>query len=394
MSAIPWLLVGLPLGVAGYAYLGYPLALRLALLFREAGGYPTSDPAEWPLVSVSLPAYNEEAVIGDTLEALLAADYPSDKLQVVVVSDASTDRTDEIVAAYEERGVELVRQPERGGKTAAERAAARRLRGDVVLNMDASIRILPGSLEALVRALADPEIGVASGRDVSVGEDDQVNIGESGYVGYEMAVRRLETCFASIVGASGCFYAIRKPLHLVPLPNNLSRDFASVLICREAGLRAVSVDEAVALVPRTGSLRQEYRRKVRTMSRGLLTLWHKRRLLDPREYGTFALMLASHKLARWLLPPSALVGVAGLVWLGIDSVIARLALGLGGVSVAATAAALWWPADREVPRPLGILAYALLANLAGVVAWFRIVRGERDPMWEPTRRGPRSAAAD
>ncbi len=389
MSGVAWLVVALPLAVAGYAYLGYPLALRIALLLHEPRGYPRADPPEWPPVSVSLPAHNEEGVIGGTLDALLAAEYPADRLQIVVVSDASTDRTDEIVSAYADRGVELVRQPERRGKTAAERAAAGRLRGEIVVNMDASIRIPPGSLEALVRPFVDPEIGLASGRDVSVAPSEMergANLGESGYVGYEMLVRSLETRLYSIVGASGCFYAIRRELHASPLPDELSRDFASALICREAGYRAVSVDEAVALVPRTDSLRREFRRKVRTMSRGLQTLWHKRRLLNPLRYGGFAWMLASHKLCRWLVPATLPLAVAGLAALSLESVVARAALGAVVMGGLVAGAALAWPEDRPLPRPLALIGYLVLANLAGVMAWARALRGERSAIWQPTRR--------
>src|SRR5690606_9975516 len=142
--------------------------------------------------------------------------------------------------------------------------------------------IRPDALKRLVEQFTDPTVGLASGRDISVSRlDDDTNLGESGYVGYEMGIRRLETRLSGIVGASGCFYAIRAHLHRVPLPTALSRDFASAMITREHGYRAVSVDDATCLVPRSGSLGREYRRKVRTMTRGMRTLWFKRHLMNP-----------------------------------------------------------------------------------------------------------------
>jgi len=167
MTALEYTLIGLPVVFAIYAYLGYPVLLRLVSLFRPAKTRP-ADPEQWPSISISVPAYNEEASIRGTIESLLALDYPRERRQIVIISDASTDRTDEIVREYADHGVDLLRLGNRSGKTAAENAAASRLRGDIVVNTDATIRILPQSLKPLIRAFQDPSVGVASGRDLSV----------------------------------------------------------------------------------------------------------------------------------------------------------------------------------------------------------------------------------
>ena len=268
-----------------YAYVAYPVLLKLFGLTRPAP-LVLGDPAEWPSITVVVPAYNEEHTIRRTIESLLALEYPAHRRQILVLSDASTDGTDEAVRSYADRGVELFRLPTRSGKTAAENLALPRIHGDIVVNTDATIRILPASLKPLIRVFQDPSVGVASGRDVSVGDITvEATGGESGYVGYEMWVRALETRVGSIVGASGCFYAIRRHLHLIEVPPALSRDFASALTAREHGLRAVSVEAALCLVPRTASLMREFRRKIRTMARGLATLWYKRHLLNPSGTG-------------------------------------------------------------------------------------------------------------
>src|SRR5690606_34425847 len=161
-------------------------------------------PGEWPRVSITIPVYNEVAQIDELLESILRIDYPRDRLQILVVSDASDDGTDERVAAYAARGVALLRMPERCGKSAAENAARSHLRGDIIVNTDASIRIAPDALKPLITRFADPSVGLASGRDVSVTRvTDELNGGESAYVGYEMWVRSIETEVAGIVGASG-----------------------------------------------------------------------------------------------------------------------------------------------------------------------------------------------
>ncbi len=386
MSLVAWILVAVPVLVTVYAYAGYPLLLAAAA--RVRGRRPAAPaPEAWPLVSISLPAYNEEGQIRGAVESLLALDYPAGRKQILVVSDASTDATDDIVREYADRGVELLRMPARGGKTAGENAAAAHLRGEIVVNTDASIRIRPDALKPLVACFADPSVGVASGRDVSVARtDEDRNAGEAGYVGYEMKVRALETAVDGIIGASGCFYAIRSHLHREPLPEHLSRDFASALIAREHGYRAVSVDEAVCFVPRTRSLHREYRRKVRTMARGMETLQFKRHLMNPLRHGVFAWMLLSHKVARWMVPWTLLAGVAGVGLLAVDHLWARVALA-AGAGVGLLAAAGWlWPETRGIPRVLAIPAFAVTGNLAAVSASLRALRGDEDPTWEPTRR--------
>ena len=377
-----------------YAYLGYPALLRLLGSPRPSAPTRPTPRSELPVVTIVVPVYNEAPVIAETLEAILRLDYPVDRRQIVVVSDASTDGTDDVVARFATRGVELLRQSHRAGKTAAENAARSRLRGDVVVNTDASVRIHPAALKALVAALATPTVGVASGRDVSVDRiDGAANRGERTYVGYEMWVRDLETRLGGIVGASGCLYAIRADLHREFVPENLSRDFAAALIARRHGLRAVSVPEAVCFVPRGASLRQEYRRKVRTMARGLRTLWHLRALLNPWRYGAFAWMLASHKLCRWLVP-WCLAGAAGALALlaAGGSAWAKASLVAAGIVTLVALVGWTWPAARPLPRFVALPAYLVTGAIAALHAWVLALGGERTAVWEPTRRGEASVS--
>ena len=386
MTAIAWTLVALPLVLFGYAYAGYPLLLR-AVARGRSRGLPDADPVEWPVVSIVIPAYNEARSIGQTLESVLALPYPADRRQILVVSDASSDGTDQVVATYANRGVELLRMPARGGKTAAELAAARHVRGDVIVNIDATIRIEPDALMKLVRVFQDPGIGVASGRDVSVGDiTREGNRGESGYVGYEMTVRALETAVDGIVGASGCFFAIRRELAGAALPGHLSRDFASPLVARENGFRSVSVHEAVCYVPRTRSLKAEFRRKVRTMARGIQTLLYKSHLMNPARYGVFAWMLISHKLVRWLVFAAMPLLPVGLAILAVEHTWARIALLLTALGLILGIAGMRWPDDRKVPTPLAIPGFIVGSTVAALMAWRQALAGRGESVWEPTRR--------
>jgi cellulose synthase/poly-beta-1,6-N-acetylglucosamine synthase-like glycosyltransferase len=383
-----WLACALaPFALAAYAYAIYPLILRVLALGRPAPA-PVAEPSPWPFITITVPAYNEERSIAATIDNLLGADYPADRREILVISDASTDGTDAIVAQYADRGVRLLRLPARGGKTAAENAAGAVARGDIIVNTDASVRVLPDAIKPLVRAFADPTVGVASGRDVSVGDAAiEGNRGESGYVGYEMTLRAWETRVGSIIGASGCFYGIRRTVHDTTFPDALSRDFASVLIARRNGYRSVSVDAARCIVPRTVSLEAEFRRKIRTMARGLSTLWYLRALLDPLRYGLFAFMLASHKLARWLVYAALPVAAIGLIALATTSRVAAVLLAAAAVGTVLGWLGMRWRATRgPVPRPLALAGFALASALAGVLAWRDALTGRRRPTWDPTRR--------
>ena len=185
----------------------------------------------------------------------------------------------------------------------------------------------------------------------------------------------------------GALFASRYVVVDEGVPDALSRDFASVLIARELGFRSVLVPEAVCLVPRTPSLIDEYKRKVRTITRGLQTVLYYRSMMNPIRFGVFAWMLASHKLVRWLIPPAwlgAWVGVILLAVLFLPPIIA------GSVLLATLlffTIVWWWPVKgTNPPWLIRMMAFGGMSILAGCHAWINTIRGEADPVWEPTRR--------
>jgi cellulose synthase/poly-beta-1,6-N-acetylglucosamine synthase-like glycosyltransferase len=369
-----------------YTYLFYPSLLWFFARAHNKRAEPVAL-QEWPLISISLPVYNEQEQIPHVIESLLDIDYPAERRQIVVISDGSTDRTNEIVRSFATRGVQLLALSKREGKTAAEAAGAEILTGDIVINTDASVRIDRAAVKRLIAAFADDSVGVASGRDVSISHaGTDANISESGYVGYEMWIRGLETRCYGIVGASGCFYGIRRTLHNIPLPKALSRDFAAPLIARENGFRSVSVNDAICYVPRTHALQQEYRRKVRTMTRGIETLAHKRHLLNPARFGWFAWMLWTHKVCRWFVPWMAMIAFVAVLPLVAVEPWARWIAIAGGLSLVWTTVAWYAAPHATLPRTLGIPAFVVLGNAAAMHAGLRAMHGDENATWEPTRR--------
>lgn len=381
-----WVLIAAPVVLGGYAFVVYPAIVWAWAKLRPAY-VPPPEPAEWPEVTILIVAYNEERRLKKTLDHALATDYPHDRLNVLVVSDCSSDGTDALVTNYGDARVRLLRMPERSGKPAGENAAGPHLRGDIVVSIDASILIPRDSLKPLVQALLDPEVGLASGRDISVGDEAREgNKAESGYVGMEMTLRSYETRVHSIVGASGCFYANRKHLQMVQLPPELARDFAAASVARAHGYRAVSVDAATCLVPRTPTLKAELRRKSRTMGRGLSTLVYLRGMMNPFKYGSYAFMMASHKLVRWMLFPAFLGWLVGPLLL-LRSAPYTLVLMLGMVvGLVLARLVITWPDDKRLPRLIAFPGYVFISIVAGWKAWLHLLRNEKSAMWEPTQR--------
>jgi cellulose synthase/poly-beta-1,6-N-acetylglucosamine synthase-like glycosyltransferase len=384
LFALAVFIAAAPLGIALYAYVAYPAIIWTLARVRPRNKNGVQGET-WPSVTITVPVYNEVSSIGMTVERLLELDYPRDKLQLLVLSDASNDGTDDVVRKLAARGVELLRAPVRQGKTAAENSAVALARGQIIVNVDATVVIPPGSLKHLIRAFDDPTVGVASGRDVSVGAAGNQSEAESGYTSYEMRVRDLETRAGSIVGASGCFYGIRRTIRVAPLPSQLSWDFASTLVARQQGYRSVSVPGAVCLVPRTAEIRSELRRKTRTMARGLGTLFYFRELMNPFTYGVFAFMLISHKLFRWvpyLLLPAAILALGVLATL--NSVAAAL-LAIVAFGVLIGAVAIRYGSSIRF-KPLTLAGFIVAAFSAGFLAWVDAFRGTRMVTWDPTPR--------
>lgn len=363
----------------GYAYFGYPLLLKLA---DAVAPWPVhrGDVAWTPRVTVLVPAYNEAGVIGGKLDNLLGLDYPRDRLQIVVVSDGSTDGTNALLkeAARDDR-LTAVLLPERRGKANALNQGLLRATGDIVVFSDSSIMLDPQALRAIVRPFADPEVGCVSGED-HIPEGG----GEGMYGRYELFLRNRESAIGSIVGASGSFYAQRRQL-CEPFVDGLAPDFLSVLNTVEAGYRAVTEPAAFGFMTAVKHPGDEFRRKVRTLLRGITTLWVKRGLLNPFRYGRFAWVLFSHKVMRWLVPLFMLLALlANLALAGHPFYAFMLVLQLAFYGLALLA---WFQVSGLQDRIYGrVPLYFIAANLAVLFAWFKFLLGTRQELWEPSRR--------
>ena len=375
LEALFWVSV---LGVF-YPYVGYPLVLR-ALQSVAKQPRRRADEGELPSVSMIVPVHNEAARIARKLVNTRALRYPAHKLQVIVVSDGSTDDTAAIVRGAEGPGLIFVALPDRRGKAAALNAGIARATNEIVVFSDASIELQPQALENLVRGVADPDVGCISGED-RIPESG----GEALYGRYELMLRRLESRVHSIAGASGSFYAQRRSLCVEPFVEGLAPDFLSVLRTVEQGSRAISEPSAVGIMTSVKDPRHEFERKVRTLIRGMTTIFAHAGLLSPFRSGLFSFVLVSHKLMRWLAPLFLLLAL-----------VSSLALARQPLYAAAFGAqALFYFGGFATLRQWGSIHNALLGraalyfssvNVAIAYAWVQYIRGVRLEVWTPSQR--------
>ncbi|HEX6626159.1 MAG TPA: glycosyltransferase family 2 protein [Pyrinomonadaceae bacterium] len=365
-----------------YTYAGYPLLL--VVLGRWRGREVLR--RDWtPSVSVIITAYNEERDLAAKLENTLALDYPAEKLEVMVASDCSDDRTDEIARSFAPRGVRLHRQMARLGKTAAQNAAVERARGEILLFSDATTLYRPDVLRVIVRNFADPTVGCAAGRLIYIDpERSTVGRGARSYWDYEVFLKERESRVCSLIGVSGCLYAVRRSAY-VPLYHEACSDFLIATKMVEQGLRAVYEPGAVCTEETNSRAHRELRMRVRVITQTYTDLWRHRAMLNPLRSGFYAVQLFSHKVMRYLVPVFLCGLLAASALLAAGSAFYLLAL--AGQLGCYAAAGVGWLLERTGRKagPLAFPLYFVLANLAALVAFYQFLRGERYARWEPTR---------
>ena len=373
MTAVFWI----SLFLLVYPYAGYPLLLALwgAVRARPIRREPIE-----PTVSVLVPAYNEADVIAATLGALLAQDYPKARLQILVVSDCSDDGTDDIVRSFADRGVELLRQPERGGKALGLNAAVRHARGEIVVFCDANARFAPGAVRSLAQNFADPQVGYVTGA-LTVDDDGGVTGGNNAYLRFEEALRGAETRVASVIGVNGGCDAIRRELYS-DIPKELITDFVLPLRVIAAGRRVVFDPQAQSREDGNAELQSEFSMRVRVALRALQGLVHMRRLLNPLRHPSAAFCIVSHKVVRYMAFVFLATALASNLVLAVASPFYRALLVLHLACYALAACGL-----LGAGRRLGLIAvapaYLLMTYWAFAVASWRFLRGQTMATWRP-----------
>lgn len=312
-----------------HTHLTYALSLELLARLRPPRrGRPPAAPTT-PRVSLIIAAHDEEEVIAERVRNALESDYPRERLEVIVASDGSTDRT---VQLAEEAGADLVLDLPRGGKVAAQNAAVECAHGEVLAFSDANSMWEPDALRRLVDRLAEADVGYVCGQLRLVGEDEANE--EGAYWRYEMRVRERESQLSSITAGNGAIYAVRRDAYVV-MPGDRGHDLCMPYLMVRRGLRAVYEPEAVATERMAPSVGGEFQRKRRMMNRTWGVLLQDS-MLSPRGYGAmYAYAMFSHRALRYASPflhvgaLAANVALLGQGWVYVATLAVQAAVLLG-----------------------------------------------------------------
>jgi cellulose synthase/poly-beta-1,6-N-acetylglucosamine synthase-like glycosyltransferase len=364
-----------------YVYAGYPLLLALIGLFVRR---PQTEAGYTPRISVLIAAYNEEEAIERKIQQTLALEYPHEKLEVLVLSDCSTDRTEEIVKAFPDSRVRLVRMPDRRGKTFAQNVGVKEATGEVIIFSDATAIYHVKALLYLACNYQDASVGAVSGRYqyFDPGEQSPTGLGSVAFWNYENLIKKLQSSISTITGCCGCIYSVRKEVY-TELPADIISDLVQPLQAIRKGYRVVFEDRALAYEETTQSTSEEFSMRVRVVTRAMRGLLSVSDLLKPWKFAWPAFQLWSHKIMRWMVPLFLIAILAANLAL-IDFRFYRFTLAVQLFFYAAALLNMLLPLHRQW-KPLGIPLFFCTLNAAALVSMLEICRGRKYVTWQTVR---------
>jgi len=379
-----------------YAYFGYPLCLLLISVFKKLirrNNYELKAMSyQLPSVTFIITAHNEEKLIRKKIENTLAQDYPSDRLEIIIASDCSTDGTDEIALSFKDEGVQLIRAPERKGKEHAQKLALDTANGEIIVFSDVATILKSDGISNIVKNFADPSIGCVSSEDKFIDQKGNLS-GEGAYVRYEMFLRKLESKVNTLVGLSGSFFAAKREV-CQKWSADLQSDFNTLLNSMKLGLRGISDPNSIGYYEDISDKKKEFNRKTRTVLRGITVFMNSLSLLNPFKYGLFSWQLFSHKLCRWLVPFFLILAFISNAMIMPSSAFFTLLFILQIVFYLLAFAYFLIETQNPHNYQLRAMSYELLkipyyfflVNASILVAWLKYLKGERATFWEPSQR--------
>jgi cellulose synthase/poly-beta-1,6-N-acetylglucosamine synthase-like glycosyltransferase len=377
--------------VVAYVYAGYPILLGLLARLFPRNIHPVEEFC--PSVSLLISVYNEAAVIRKKIGNTLQLEYPKSLFEIIVISDCSSDATDDIVSEYADRGVRLIRQSDRLGKSSGLNLAVPLARGEVVIFSDANAMYRADAVQNCVRHFVDPKIGyvVGNARYVESVGDSQSSQSEGLYWKLETWLKSKESDFESVVGGDGAIYAIRRQLYSPLLPTDIN-DFLNPLQIINCGYRGLFDSSVVCFEETADTFAQEFRRKVRIVSRALNAVRRAPGVLNPLRNPRHFWLLASHKILRWFAP----FFLVGLVLTSLTMYRFIFYRWAAGAQIAFYLLALvgWGMQSRvRVPRPVSLACYFCVVNLASFIGCIKCLRGNLSGTWTPHRSAGHNLSA-
>jgi cellulose synthase/poly-beta-1,6-N-acetylglucosamine synthase-like glycosyltransferase len=367
-----------------YPYVVYPVLLKLLSFFRHM---PILIKESTPRVTVIISAFNEEDVIAKKIENTLALDYPKENLEIIVVSDNSTDRTDEIVKRYESRGVILLSQPVRRGKTAGLNDAVRNARGKILVFSDADSMYESNALKIISGAVAsDRRIGLVTGSTNYVSEGQGKMVVTTGiYARLERFIKKHESLVGSCVGADGAIFGMRKSLYK-PLQDDDINDLVLPLKVVKQGRRVVLLEQLTCTEAPAADESGEFKRQVRITNRTLRALFRHAELMNVIKFPLFSFEVVSHKMLK-LSAPFFMLSLLPLNFLLLDQGRGYYAFFIAQVACYGLCL-LRLLRDRGGKKHalFGFIYHFIMVNVSILVGWIKFVTGKKSVVWNPQRQ--------
>lgn len=365
-----------------YSYFGYPLMLLSFSMFSKYTVLKNDQ--HIPEVSLLIAAYNEEDTIADKIKNSLELDYPKDKLEIVIVSDGSTDRTDEIVKSFESSGIRLFRVEGRVGKTEARNQAVLAMRREIIVFSDATAIYEKDAIKKLVRCFTDASVGMVSG-NLTYFEKGQGTMGLATriYWNYEKTIKKAQSKLYTLTGAVGCINAFRRKLYHV-LPPNIIEDFTEPLMIVSQGYRIAYEEEAVAYERTTQKPSQEFNMRVRVIRGGMKGFIYAFKRLSFKNHAFVLFQLFGHKVLRWLMPVFLiLLFVFNFIALFFNpsALVHFLMMGQFVCYTIALLGIMWKP-PGILGKVFSIPTYFLVINAASMKALYLTLTTDLEATWE------------
>jgi cellulose synthase/poly-beta-1,6-N-acetylglucosamine synthase-like glycosyltransferase len=359
-----------------YPYIFYPL---LIIVWSKVGGHPWRQGEVQPRISLIISVYNEEGVIKQKLENALTLDYPKDRLEIVVVSDGSTDATNEIVASCDDRRV-VLKSYERAGKTACLNRAVTGVSGDIIVFTDANSMFPRQALAMIARNFSDEKVGLVTGWTKYRRPGHETEETPGLYALLEKSTKKGESRISSCVGADGAIFALRRELYR-PLEDCDINDFVIPLKVLKQKRRVVLDADVYCLEEPVEGAGKEFSRQARITNRTLVAIRHNAEFLNPLSYGAFAFFLLSHKILRFMVPLFIVATLLATLML-LTTDFYALMFGVICLFLTVGVVGLLNPVRSGI---MSLCATFILTNGGQVVGWFRFLTGRVDTLWTPQR---------